>query len=274
MELIVYDNTKKFLEDNRDTLESNALELNLMWRNVQTDKTTEMGLFAAKVVHENGFTIAIRISPFPMVLYAQGGIKEQMADMLIDHLQKSDFPSNINGLPDAVEAFTKQCQKRDIVYKKKHKLDLMICEKVNDVNTKLGECNYIKEIDYNLTDYLYGFHIDCNLDITKERAKRMAEQCHNSDSLLCYIVDGEVVSIAMLTASVDIENAIDIGYVYTPPKYRNKGYSTACVKELVSDAFLRGYKKAFLYAEDLAAISVYEKLGFIKIGDFVEYEKI
>lgn len=272
MELIVYNGTEDFLEDNRVILESKALELNLFWRNIKSGKTLEDGLFSAKVSHYNGCMIAIRQDPCPMVLYSQGTRVNSMADKLIQHLNKSPFPKNVNGQPSAVTAFTEQCKKHGKHYRQKRLLDLMVCSRLRDIDSSGHELRYIKDVDFDLSDYFYDFHKECNIDITRENAAKMAEYFRKSNLVLCNIVGKDVVSMAMTFSPIKTAKATCLGFVYTPRIYRNKGYSTACVKKLVSDSFEKGYEKVFLYAEDPAAIRVYKKIGFFKVGELKECE--
>lgn len=271
MELIVYNCVKEFLEDNRVILESKALELNLFWRNIKSGKTLEDGLFSAKVSHDNGCMIAIRQDPYPMVLYSEGTGANDMADMLIEHLNKS-LPKNVNGQPSAVTAFTQQCKKHDKHYRQKRLLDLMICNGLSNTNLRRHKLKYITDVDFDLSMYFYDFHKECNIDITRENAAKMAKYITKSNLVLCNIVEKEVVSMAMTFSPIKTVKATCLGFVYTPRNYRNKGYSTACVKKLVSDSFEKGYEKVFLYAEDPAAIHVYKKIGFFKVGELKECE--
>lgn len=274
MDLVIYKDANEFLDDNRVMLESKALELNLFWRNIKSKKTLEEGLFSAKVIHDNGCMIVIRQDPYPMVMYSQGTKVKQMADMLIDFLRTSGFPKNVNGQPSAVTTFTDQCKKHDLVYRQKRLLDLMVCNSLRDIDSNGHEFKYIKDVDFDLTDFFYDFHKECNIDITKENAGKMAVFFTKSNLVLCSLSGNNVVSIALTFSPVEIAKAIGLGFVYTPKNYRNKGYSTACVKRLVSDSFDKGYEKVFLYAEDPTAIHVYKKIGFFKIGELMECELI
>lgn len=272
MELIVYNGVKDFLEDNRIILESKALELNLFWKNIKSGKTLQDGLFSAKVNHDNGYMIAIRQDPYPMVLYSQGNQVKQMACMLIEHFNKSAFPKNVNGQPIAVTKFTEQCRKYGIYYRQKRLLDLMICNNLKNINTSGHILKYIKDVDFDLSRFFYDFHKECSIDITKENASKMAVYFSKSNLVLCNIVGKDVVSMAMTFSPIKTAKATCLGFVYTPRIYRNKGYSTTCVKKLVSDSFEKGYEKVFLYAEDPAAKHVYEKIGFFKVGELKECE--
>ena len=67
---------------------------------------------------------------------------------------------------------------------------------------------------------------------------------------------------------------IRIGMVYTPPEQRRKGYATALVAALSLRQLDSGRKFCFLFA-DLAnpiSNSIYQKIGYRPVCDFVEYD--
>ena len=82
--------------------------------------------------------------------------------------------------------------------------------------------------------------------------------------------DGVPVSVAKISRKVD--KVCSIGYVYTPPYFRKKGYASSCVAKLSSLALERGYSKCALYT-DLAnptSNAIYQKIGYQPICDSLE----
>ncbi|MCL2573235.1 MAG: GNAT family N-acetyltransferase [Defluviitaleaceae bacterium] len=83
-------------------------------------------------------------------------------------------------------------------------------------------------------------------------------------------VDGIAVSMAKITRQS--QNVAGIGYVYTPPYLRGKGYAssvTAQISELCLDA---GKKSCVLYT-DLAnptSNSIYQRIGYVPICDSLD----
>lgn len=76
---------------------------------------------------------------------------------------------------------------------------------------------------------------------------------------------GEICSAALTNAETD--DAAMIGGVYTPEKFRNRGYSYSVCSQLCADLSAAG-KRPILYWETPAAGVVYKRLGFRKIGDW------
>ena len=59
-----------------------------------------------------------------------------------------------------------------------------------------------------------------------------------------------------------------IGGVYTDPKYRNKGYALLATSAVTKEALERAEMAAlFVRSDNHPAISVYEKIGYRKIGE-------
>ena len=65
-----------------------------------------------------------------------------------------------------------------------------------------------------------------------------------------------------------------VGYVYTPPEERGRGYATGLVAELTREALASGRRSAFLYT-DLAnptSNAIYARIGYVPVRDVVDVE--
>ena len=83
--------------------------------------------------------------------------------------------------------------------------------------------------------------------------------------------DGKPVSMAAKTRPTTHGMAVSL--VYTPPGERRKGYATACVAALSQLLLDSGYEFCTLFT-DLAnptSNSIYQKIGYVPVCDFVEY---
>ncbi len=84
-------------------------------------------------------------------------------------------------------------------------------------------------------------------------------------------INNRIVSIAK--ASRDTPNGKAINLVYTPPKFRCKGYATEVVAKLCQSILNEGKKYCFLFT-DLAnptSNKIYMNIGFKPILDVDEY---
>ncbi len=84
-------------------------------------------------------------------------------------------------------------------------------------------------------------------------------------------VHNHIVSIAK--ASRDTPNGRSITLVYTPPKYRRKGYATELVAKLCQSIFDEGKKYCFLFTDltNPTSNKIYMNVGFKPIMDVDEY---
>jgi uncharacterized protein len=79
---------------------------------------------------------------------------------------------------------------------------------------------------------------------------------------------GEIIT--MVASNRPTKNGITVNLVYTPPKFRGKGYASANVAKLSQHLLDSGYKYCTLFT-DLAnptSNSIYQKMGYEPICDF------
>jgi predicted GNAT family acetyltransferase len=96
-----------------------------------------------------------------------------------------------------------------------------------------------------------------------DRAARVLQQ----QRLFLWETDGVVVSMAAWTRPMPSGTAI--GFVYTPPEHRGRGYASNCVATL-SQRLLDGGKKFCALYTDLAnptSNKIYRDMGYRHIGD-------
>lgn len=69
-------------------------------------------------------------------------------------------------------------------------------------------------------------------------------------------------------------NGVRVGFVYTPPELRGKGYASACVAGVSQRALDSGYKFCCLYTNLSNATSnkIYQDIGYEPVCDVVDYD--
>jgi predicted GNAT family acetyltransferase len=68
-------------------------------------------------------------------------------------------------------------------------------------------------------------------------------------------------------------NGSRVGWVFTPPESRGRGYASACVATLSEHLLAAGRRFCFLYT-DLAnetSNALYQRIGYERIGEAVDY---
>ncbi len=86
-------------------------------------------------------------------------------------------------------------------------------------------------------------------------------------TLFLWMSSGEPVSMAAVSRPT--ANGISINYVYTPPKFRGRGYSSTLVSEVCRRMLTeKGFEFCVLYADADNPVSnhIYQKIGFSQIA--------
>ncbi len=156
--------------------------------------------------------------------------------------------------------------------KVKMKQKIYKIDQVNNLVKSPGRLRkaYEKDIDL-LQDWIVNSARDMfNEDISKEEAYKSAESAIKKANIYIW-EDQKPVSMAVRTRPT--KNAIVINGVYTPEKYRNKGYATSCVSALSQLLLQEGYKYCSLYTDlsNPTSNSIYVKIGYKPVSDSVMY---
>lgn len=115
-----------------------------------------------------------------------------------------------------------------------------------------------------------SFHVDCfgdreHPDVTDEQTKAMID-----GGTLFFWRDSEPVSMAALTRPTP--HGISVGFVYTPPELRGKGYASAVVASLSQRCLDSGKEFCTLYTDlsNPTSNSIYQRIGYKPIADVID----
>nr|WP_246484738.1 GNAT family N-acetyltransferase [Virgibacillus salarius] len=77
----------------------------------------------------------------------------------------------------------------------------------------------------------------------------------------------------MANKSRETKHGATINAVYTPDKYKKKGYATSVVSQLSQKLLNDGYQFCSLYTDlsNPTANNIYKKIGYYKIGSAIVY---
>lgn len=84
-------------------------------------------------------------------------------------------------------------------------------------------------------------------------------------------IDNIIVSMAGLAGSTP--NGIRIGWVYTPPDFRGKGYASALVTSISQEQLDKGKKFCFLHTDqdNVTSNAIYQRIGYKKVSESTHY---
>jgi predicted GNAT family acetyltransferase len=118
-----------------------------------------------------------------------------------------------------------------------------------------------------LEEWCYRFSVDCGLNLDRAGARHRADQAIRNQSHYLWTVADEPVSMAAITGQTP--SGIRLSWVYTPDRWRGRGFASAIVAAVAQKMLNEGKLFCFLYT-DLAnptSNSIYQKIGFRPVCD-------
>jgi len=152
------------------------------------------------------------------------------------------------------------------------------------LETYLMELTALKDLSFNKAHFRLALKKDFDAASTlvqgflkealaindKEFAKQKTQQLIEQNQLHLLEVGGNIVSIAVIGRN--LQKTAAISYVYTPLKFRKKGYATNCVYQLSELILNKMNKHCILFADkhNQQSQKIYQKLGYQTIMEFQE----
>jgi ribosomal protein S18 acetylase RimI-like enzyme len=282
MILVQYDNINDFLLNNEELLLERESFHNLILGlayGIRDKKIEDSGPLYYSILDENNLVIASALrsnEDRPLILTE---MPPCAVDLLIMDLSKSK-----TSLKAVVGEETTATYFKD-QWTNLHKLSFNInihlgvyeCFKVILPKVILGDLVEASiEHKIFLIDYLAGFQRDCfpHEPILIQNIEKLMKRHLENRSIYLLLKDKEIVSMAANTRST--LNGGTISLVYTPPHLRGKGYASSVVALLASKVMNDGKKFASLFTDltNPTSNSIYQKIGFIKIGQNIHYNFI
>jgi predicted GNAT family acetyltransferase len=120
-----------------------------------------------------------------------------------------------------------------------------------------------------LASWLVAFGREANIRVPDGEAA--ADDLISRRAAVVWEEEGEPRSLAAISG--ETPHTARIGYVYTPPEERGRGYATACVAAL-SRRLLEGGCESVVLFTDLSnptSNAIYQRLGYRPIGDVTQW---
>ena len=140
--------------------------------------------------------------------------------------------------------------------------------KVNEVRLVKGELRKANHKDKQiLIDWMVKSSLELGGNMNKNEVEKEVSN-YLKDELIYVWEDDEIVSMVRKTRPT--ENSIVVTSVFTPKKFRKKGYATSCVFTFTK-LLLEDYKYCTLYTDlaNLISNKIYKKIGYSAIADSV-----
>lgn len=118
-----------------------------------------------------------------------------------------------------------------------------------------------------LIEWMKGYEIEALCaDKNSELQTRVENKVARLMKADCWVLIKEGIDVSLSAFNARIEGMVQIGPVWTPPEHRNKGFSRLLVANSLVSEKNKGTKTAILFADNPAAVRLYESIGFKIIG--------
>lgn len=289
MQFRLYTDVNVFYEDTYDVLmrhESQNMILlgNLIIGHEGKDKTEwrdPVKWLMATVSDANGIQlIGLMTPPHNLTLYATDNRMDANAvSCLIDGLKDYEVPGVMTEKALA-EYFAKAyADRKGLTYKTAMDQRIYELKAVDPDIKQFGVVRLLNERDMCFFPYwLEAFNASesygkTEMPVPKDEA--LYRYRLSTNKLYVLVVDGTPVSMAGYTR--EMQTAIGVAFVYTPPYFRGNGYATSIVAQLSQMALDKGYTRCVLYTDlkNPTSNSIYLKIGYRAVCDslMVKFER-
>jgi predicted GNAT family acetyltransferase len=121
-----------------------------------------------------------------------------------------------------------------------------------------------------LIEWMKSYNIEAlgapdNNDIDTKIEEDLNRRLKQNDSWVLLL---DKTPVALSAFNARLADMVQVGPVWTPPEYRNKGYARLLLAYTLHQEKLNGTKQAILFTDNPAAMKAYLAIGFKKIGNY------
>lgn len=278
MKVVSYNTVGRFLEENSPILLEREAVSQLILFNALTNQHSETNadLFFGRVEDDLGQAVLLfaNVRPYNLVIHAanSSGIPAA-AQTLSDYIIHLGIEiKGINANETICNAFTAEYGIKIPGYGFQEKLamDIMELKRLKEINLVKGKTRYANMAEMErIAEWIMEFNADA-LEETVLYEDQIPKAIKIIESKRLYVFekpDGEIVSMA--AAAKQLTHGICINYVYTPLKFRNKGYAAANMYYLSKEMLEKGNQFCSLFVDKKNPVSnqVYKKIGYEILED-------
>jgi predicted GNAT family acetyltransferase len=281
MNIRTYIDPAEFLERAQPYLEQreaiNALILGITIRLRDRPEWTETPPYLAIVEEKDGSPVLVAAitPPFNLLAAGEASVHQEAVDLLVDNLQAGGwgYPGVNAEASLAARIAEARTRKQGGAADVRMRLRLYELRAVIQPDAPpAGSLRLATLADLDrVAAWRDAFQIESLHEAPSPESRRHAARQLEAGNTYLW-EDGEPVSMAISTRPTP--HGMSIGGVYTPPELRGRGYASACVAAL-SQHILDGGKQYTALFTDLdypTSNSIYQKIGYRPICDFLEYQ--
>jgi len=240
------------------------------------DKTTwrdPVNWLMATVSDADGIQLtAIMTPPHNITLYATDNIINPKAiNCLIDGLKDQEIPG-VTTEKTLAEYFAKEyTAQKGLTFKTTMSQRIYELKAVNPDVKQFGVVRLLDEKDMHFFPYwAEAFNAaNCYGKTEMSIPQDSKSYRYRLSTKKLYVLEDNGIPVSMAGFTREMQTAIGVAYVYTPPYYRGNGYASSCVAQISQIALDNGFTKCVLYTDLLnpTSNSIYQKIGYTAVCD-------
>lgn len=281
MQFKLYTDVHEFYNDTYDVLMRHEAQNIIPLGNIiighegkdKTDWRDPANWLMATVSDANGIQLtALMTPPHNITLYATDNVINHKAiNCLIDGIKDYDIPGVITE-KNLAEYFAKEyTARKGLTYKITMNQRIYELKAVNPDIKQFGTLRLLEEKDmYFFPYWLEAFNAASTYGKTEMSIPQDEKlYCYRLSTKKIYVLEVNGIPVSMAGYTRELQTAIGVSFVYTPPYYRGKGYASSCVAQLSQMALDKGFTKCILYTDLLnpTSNSIYQKIGYTPVCD-------
>ena len=239
----------------------------------KTDWRDPVKWFMATISDAKGIQLtAIMTPPHNITLYATDNkIDSKSINCLIDGLKEHEIPG-VTTEKNLAECFARNYStQKGLTFQATMSQRIYELTAVNQDVMQFGNIRLLEEKDmYFFPYWIEAFNSAKIYGKTEMFIPKDIEQYrYRLSTKKLYVLEDKGIPVSMAGYTREMQTAIGVAFVYTPPYYRGKGYASSCVAQISQLALEKGYAKCVLYT-DLAnptSNSIYQKIGYRAVCD-------
>ncbi len=274
-------NVHEFYNDTYDVLMRHEAQNMILLGNIiigheGKDKTgwrDPVNWLMATISDANGIQLtALMTPPHNITLYATDNIiKPTAINCLIDGLKGHDIPG-VTTEKTLAEYFAEEyTARKGLTFKATMNQRIYELRAVNPDIKQFGVVRLLDEKDMHFFPYwLEAFNAAKSYGKTEMSIPQDEDSYrYRLSTKKLYVLEDNGIPVSMAGYTREMQTAIGVAFVYTPPYYRGKGYASSCVAQISQMALDKGFAKCVLYTDLLnpTSNSIYQKIGYTAICD-------
>jgi predicted GNAT family acetyltransferase len=278
-----YTNARTFLDDYETLLLEHETASQLVYyiaRRLSQTQEEDNTVFGAVMEQQDTFLLFCNLMPHNLVIYT---VKPENASTaagtLADHLGNNRI--KVGGViaelvicQSFIENYIKHISGS---FQEIAGIDIMELRSLNEIKPVEGFYRLALPEDVKLvTEWMIEFQMEAlTSEMDYEAALQKAETQIREEKIHFY-EDNEHHIVSMAIAARKLAHGTTITYIYTPEKYRGKGYAPANIFYLSKELLEQGNEFCSLFVDKKNPLSAraYEKIGYQIIGECYEYKAL